>query len=382
MEFYLVGGAVRDELLGLPVTERDWVVVGADREAMRAAGFAQADPVFPVFRHPETGEEYALARRETKRGSGYRGFQVDAGPDVTLHEDLQRRDLTVNAMARDAAGHLIDPFDGRADLDRGLLRHVSPAFVEDPLRVIRLARFAASLGRFGFRVAHGTQRLAVAVAQGGELAHLAPERLWREMHKAMGTEQPWRFFEVLHRCGALAHLVPSLAAAMGEVEAHGARVDSPPVAALKRIAACTGAPAARTAAALCTCVDGRSAADALLQGLRADRDTALLLRRCVTARGDCARARQGDAASLMRLLQAWRAFDAGHSFGQTVAVCAAQEAGNDLPRRLDAAAAAARRVDPAALAAQGLAGAELGQALRAAREQAIRDALGVPGSSG
>ena len=157
MKIFLVGGAVRDRLLGLPVGERDWVVVGATEKEMLAQGFTRLDRDFPVFAHPETGEEYALARTETKTGPGYKGFEVYAGPDVGLEDDLRRRDLTINAVAEAEDGELVDPFGGRQDLDDGLLRHVSPAFVEDPVRLLRIARFAARFGGFGFRIAHGSK---------------------------------------------------------------------------------------------------------------------------------------------------------------------------------------------------------------------------------
>jgi tRNA nucleotidyltransferase (CCA-adding enzyme) len=173
MEIYLVGGAVRDRLLGLEVKDRDWVVVGATPEEMTARGFKMVGADFPVFLHPETKEEYALARTERKSGRGYKGFTVYAGSDVTLEQDLARRDLTINAMAEDSSGRLIDPFHGADDLKRGILRHVSPAFVEDPLRVLRVARFAA---RFDYPVAHATQELMQALVEAGEMESLVGAR--------------------------------------------------------------------------------------------------------------------------------------------------------------------------------------------------------------
>ena len=202
MKIYLVGGAVRDQLLDLPVRDRDWVVVGGSGEQLLARGLQAADAEFPVFIDPASGEEYALARREIKTGPGYKGFHIEAGPEVTLEEDLVRRDLTINALARDESGRLIDLFGGREDLDQGLLRHISPAFVEDPVRLLRTARFAARLGRWGFRVAHTTQGLLGQMAASGELRFLRPERVWREMKQALAEDQPWRFFEVLQRSGA------------------------------------------------------------------------------------------------------------------------------------------------------------------------------------
>ncbi|MGB1110438.1 MAG: multifunctional CCA tRNA nucleotidyl transferase/2'3'-cyclic phosphodiesterase/2'nucleotidase/phosphatase, partial [Gammaproteobacteria bacterium] len=177
MNCYLVGGAVRDELLGRTVKERDWVVVGATPEAMTAAGFTPVGKDFPVFLHPDTHEEYALARTERKAGHGYHGFTVYTSPDVTLEDDLIRRDLTVNAMAKDADGHIIDPYQGKADLEQRLLRHVSDAFAEDPLRVLRVARFAARYAELGFRVHADTQALMQRMVEAGELEHLVPERV-------------------------------------------------------------------------------------------------------------------------------------------------------------------------------------------------------------
>ncbi len=209
MKTYLVGGAVRDELLGLPVRERDWVVVGATAAQMLDLGYRQVGRDFPVFLHPETHEEHALARTERKTAPGYRGFVVHAEPDVTLEEDLLRRDLTINAMARDEAGGLIDPFNGRADLEARLLRHVSPAFAEDPVRILRVARFAARFAHLGFRVADETRALMRRMVAAGEVDALVPERVWQEMERALGEGSPATFFEVLRDCGALAVLFPA-----------------------------------------------------------------------------------------------------------------------------------------------------------------------------
>jgi tRNA nucleotidyltransferase (CCA-adding enzyme) len=207
---YLVGGAVRDEMLGLPQKEKDWVVTGSTPEAMLAAGYRQVGASFPVFLHPETGEEYALARTERKSGHGYHGFAVDFDPGVTLTDDLRRRDLTVNAMARDAQGRLIDPFDGADDLEARVLRHVSPAFREDPLRVLRVARFAARFAPLGFHVHEETLELMREISASGELDHLAAERTWAEIAGAMSAPRPGRFVEVLRDCGALAALLPEV----------------------------------------------------------------------------------------------------------------------------------------------------------------------------
>jgi len=212
MEIYLVGGAVRDLLLGLPVKERDWVVVGSTPEEMIELGYTRVGKDFPVFLHPETREEYALARTERKTGPGYTGFDFHAAPDVSLEEDLQRRDLTINAMAENADGELIDPYDGRNDLDLGRLRHVSPAFAEDPVRILRVARFAARFAQWGFSVAHDTNALMRNMVAAGEVDHLVPERVWAELAKALAYDNPEKFFTVLHGCNALTVLFPEIEA--------------------------------------------------------------------------------------------------------------------------------------------------------------------------
>lgn len=210
MNIYLVGGAVRDRLLGMTVSERDWVVVGTTKQAMLDQGFRQLDADFPVFAHPETGEEYALARRERKTGAGYKGFTTHAAPDVTLEEDLNRRDLTINAIAEDEQGGLIDPCHGEQDLQARILRHITPAFIEDPVRVLRVARFAAYLGGYGFKLAPETLTLMQRMSTAEDFNHLKSERVWRELQRSLATLQPWRFLEVLHECGALERLIPLL----------------------------------------------------------------------------------------------------------------------------------------------------------------------------
>jgi tRNA nucleotidyltransferase (CCA-adding enzyme) len=210
LEIYLVGGAVRDRLLGRPVNERDYVVVGATAEEMLRRGFQRVGKDFPVFLHPETKDEYALARTERKTAPGYHGFVVHAEPEVTLEQDLLRRDLTVNALAEDPQGRLIDPHGGLADLQARVLRHVSPAFAEDPVRILRLARFAARYADLGFRVADETLALMRDMVSAGEVDALVPERVWQEMARALMEDRPSRFFEVLRDCGALARLLPEL----------------------------------------------------------------------------------------------------------------------------------------------------------------------------
>jgi len=210
LTIYLVGGAVRDRLLCLPVDELDYVVVGSTAEEMRRRGFLQVGKDFPVFLHPETKDEYALARTERKCAPGYHGFEVHAAPEVTLEQDLKRRDLTINALAEDWDGQIIDPFGGVADLKARVLRHVSPAFAEDPVRILRVARFAARFAELGFRVAEETMELMCDMVAAGEVDALVPERVWQEMAKALAEERPARFFEVLRACGAPARLLPEL----------------------------------------------------------------------------------------------------------------------------------------------------------------------------
>ena len=210
MEIYLVGGAVRDRLLGLPVQERDWVVVGAEPEELIARGFRPVGREFPVFLHPETGEEYALARTERKVGRGYHGFRFYSSPDVTLEQDLQRRDLTINAIAQDRHGRIIDPFGGRRDLESRLLRHVSPAFREDPVRILRLARFAARFEHLEFTVAPQTLALCREMVAAGEVDALVPERVWQELARALMEPTPSTFIRVLRESSALQRLLPEL----------------------------------------------------------------------------------------------------------------------------------------------------------------------------
>ena len=212
MQTYLVGGAVRDSLLGLPVRDRDWVVVGADAETMLAQGFLPVGKDFPVFLHPDSREEYALARTERKTAKGYTGFAFHADKDVTLEQDLMRRDLTINAIAQSSDGLIVDPFGGEADLRRKILRHVSPAFAEDPVRILRTARFAA---RYGFAVAPETMSLMRGMVESGEARALVPERVWKELARGLMEDHPERMIEVLRECGALKVVLPEVDALFG-----------------------------------------------------------------------------------------------------------------------------------------------------------------------
>ncbi|TAN70464.1 MAG: multifunctional CCA addition/repair protein [Methylobacter sp.] len=215
MEIYLVGGAVRDKLLGLPVKERDWVVLGETPEAMVQQGFRPVGKDFPVFLHPQSHEEYALARTERKTAPGYKGFTIHASPDVSLEQDLIRRDLTINAMAMTQEGQLIDPYGGQLDLEKRMFRHISPAFAEDPVRILRVARFAARYTHLGFTLAEETRTLMQSMVTAGEADHLVPERVWAELCKALGEKSPSAFFYTLKDCAALDKIFPEISCLFG-----------------------------------------------------------------------------------------------------------------------------------------------------------------------
>lgn len=228
MKTYLVGGAVRDELLGYPFKEKDWVVVGATVDDMITAGYQQVGKDFPVFLHPKTKEEHALARTERKTAAGYKGFEVHASPEVTLEEDLIRRDLTINAIAKDETGEFIDPYDGITDINNKILRHVSDAFAEDPVRILRIARFMARYAHLGFSVASDTMVLMQNMVAAGEVDALVPERVWQEMEKALSERTPMSFIETLRECGALKRILPELDCLWGvpQPEEHHPEIDT------------------------------------------------------------------------------------------------------------------------------------------------------------
>ena len=227
MQIYLVGGAVRDTLLNIPIKDKDWVVVGSTPEELIKLGYSQVGADFPVFLHPKTKEEYALARTERKSGGGYQGFNCDFNPDITLEEDLLRRDLTVNAMAQDESGKIYDPYNGQQDIQLKKLRHVSNVFAEDPLRVLRVARFAARFAHLGFTIAKETLELMRHIADSGELELLTPERVWQETERALGESQPWVYFQALRDCGALAVIFPEIDRLFGvpQPELHHPEID-------------------------------------------------------------------------------------------------------------------------------------------------------------
>ena len=371
MKIYCVGGAVRDERLGLPVKDRDWVVVGATPEEMVALGYRPVGKDFPVFLHPGTHEEYALARTERKSGRGYRGFTVFTSPEVTLKEDLARRDLTINAMARDTDGTLIDPFGGAADLDAGLLRHVSPAFAEDPVRILRVARFAA---RFGFTVAPATLDLMRRMVADGEADHLVAERVWQELARGLMEIEPSAMFAVLVNTGALARIAREIEG--GLTGAGLAIVDR---------AAAAGAPLPVRFALTTYGTTTAAVLAALCDRLRVPADCRELALQCLNNLTKVQAALDLGADELMDLLHAADALRRPHRFDvllQAAALTAGTPPGEyPSASRLHGALAAAMGVDAAAIAGDQSDPQPIPERLRAARVNAIAVYLRSVGSA-
>ena len=406
MKAYVVGGAVRDRLLGRPVNDHDWVVVGSTPEQMVAAGFKPVGRDFPVFLHPATHEEYALARTERKSGRGYHGFQFQAAPDVTIEEDLARRDLTINAIAEDpATGVLVDPYGGQRDLQAKVLRHVSDAFADDPVRLLRLARLAARYA--DFEIAPETMALCARMVEAGEVDALVAERVWQELSRGLMEPRPDRMLDVLRDSGALARLLPEVDRLWGvpQPEAHHPEVDAGVhLLMVLRMAARLQAPL--TVRFACLCHDlgkGTTEAEALPRHLGHEaRSVALAEAVCERWRvpADCRalavlvarehghihRSAALNAKSLVRLFERCDAWRRPERFAELLLACECDARGRlgleeqaYEPRpRLTAALAAARAVDTAAVAAEaaarGQSGPAIGAAIAAARAQAIRDA--------
>jgi len=352
MKTYLVGGAVRDKLLGLPVHEHDWVVVGASPQQLLDLGYQPVGKDFPVFLHPSSKEEYALARTERKSGPGYTGFDCYAHPDVTLEQDLLRRDLTVNAIAQDNNGDLIDPFGGRLDLQNKVLRHVSQAFVEDPLRVLRLARFMARYAHLGFSIAPETMALAQQLSASGELQTLPAERLWRELEKSLQAPSPQYFFTTMAATGAADVLLPELTP-----------LDATSADHLQQAAA-TSAPVAVSFALLFARRDPEQT-QTLCQRLKCPgqvRELALLVSRYAR---DPSNWRQPEA--ILTLLEQLDAFRRGQRFELFLQCCALLFPAASTLQRLPAALLACKTVDTAALIAQGYGGLAMAGAVRQQR---------------
>ncbi len=410
MQIYRVGGAVRDSLLGYPHSENDWVVVGARPEELLAQGYTPVGRDFPVFLHPKTREEYALARTERKTGHGYAGFTFYCGDDVTLEDDLSRRDLTINAMAEDADGTLIDPYGGQRDLRDKVLRHVSPAFVEDPVRVLRVARFAARYRPLGFRVAGETLALMRQMVDSGEVDHLVPERIWQETESALGEDAAAVFFRVLRDCGALARIYPELDALFGvpQTPEHHPEIDTGEHSLLVLQQACKLSPSTevRFAALIHDLGKGTTppaewprhiAHEArslplvkqLCQRVTAPnryRELALLAAQYHT---HCHRALELKPSTLLKLLQQTDAFRRPERFEQFLLCCEADARGRtglenrDYPQAdyLRRVLAACQQVDVQAITAQGLSGKAFGEALnrqRLARVKQLKSAESPP----
>jgi tRNA nucleotidyltransferase (CCA-adding enzyme) len=403
MQIYMVGGAVRDALLGLPVQDRDWVVVGATPEALVAQGYVPVGKDFPVFLHPASREEYALARTERKTAQGYRGFAVHAAPDVTLEEDLARRDLTINAIAQGSDGTLTDPYGGQRDIAARVLRHVTEAFTEDPVRILRVARFAA---RFpDFSIAPDTLALMQRMVADGEVDALVPERVWQELARGLMTQQPSRMFEVLRACGALHKLLPEVARLWGvpqRAEYHPEVDSGVHLMMVLDMAAQLNAPLAARFACLGHDLgkgttpqaewprhighEERSARllKALCLRLRVPNDCSELADVVAREHGNIHQSSEFGAAALVRLLERCDAFRKPQRFEDILLACECDARGrlglNEQPyperQRLLGALSAAQSVNTAEVAAaaeaQGLSGAAIGQAVHAARTQALR----------
>ena len=406
MQTYLVGGAVRDALLGRTVVDRDWVVVGATPELMLAQGFIAVGRDFPVFLHPLSHEEYALARTERKTAPGYRGFVVQASPEVTLEDDLRRRDLTINAIAQDASGALIDPYGGRADLQRKVLRHVSDAFAEDPVRILRVARFAA---RFAdFTVAAETEALMREMAGQGELDALVPERVWQELSRGLMQAKPSRMFEVLRNCGALKRLLPELDRLWGVTQPsqHHPEIDTGAhLLLVLDMSARQGAPLSVRYACLGHDLGkgetpreqlprhvGHEARSVKLvagmsQRLRVPRDCAELAEVVAREHGHVHASMDLSAAAVLRLLERCDALRQPERFDAVLQACECDARGRaglqerPYPQagRLRLALAAVQAVATAPIAAEaaarGLQGADIGRAIAQARFDALTRAL-------
>jgi tRNA nucleotidyltransferase (CCA-adding enzyme) len=409
MRSYLVGGAVRDRLLGRPVVDNDHVVVGATPQEMLALGYRAVGKDFPVFLHPHTAEEYALARTERKTGHGYRGFAVHADPGVTLEEDLARRDLTINAIAQDEHGVLVDPFDGQRDIQQRVLRHVSDAFVEDPVRLLRVARFAARFAPLGFTVAQETMALMRAMVADGEVDHLVPERVWAETRRALAEAQPSAFVRVLRGAGALAVLFPEVDALYGvpqRAEFHpeidtGAHLElvldmtaqlAPGDDLAGFCALCHDLGKALTPAAELPAHIGHEHAGvvplrALVARLKVPTEHAALAELVCREHLNAHRALELKPATVLRLLTKLDALRRPQRLETFLTVCEADKRGRRgradaaYPQApyLRAARAAAAAVDAADFLARGLAGPAIGAAMENARIAAIAAVPRAPG---
>ena len=402
MEIYLVGGAVRDKLLGLPVKERDWVVIGEKPDSMLKQGFRPVGKDFPVFLHPKTHEEYALARTERKTAPGYKGFAIHAAPDVSLEQDLIRRDLTINAMALTPQGQLIDPYGGQRDLEQRLFRHISPAFAEDPVRILRVARFAARYAHLGFTLAEETRNLMQVMVETGEVDHLVPERVWAELFKALSEKMPSEFFNTLKACAALAKIFPELNCLFGvpQPEKHHPEVDTGVHAmlSLEQAARLSSSPEVRFAALVHDLGKGVTpkaswphhyghetlglpVLESLCTRLRVPNSFKVLAMRVMQYHTHSHRAFELRASTITDMLAALGAYKVGHKLPEFLQACEADAKGrtgfeNTLypqAELLRGAARVASSVDTSSILNGELKGAHIGEAIRRLRIKAVAE---------
>ncbi len=400
MKAFLVGGAVRDYLLDWPVKEKDWVVVGETPESMLAKGFKPVGKDFPVFLHPLTHDEYALARTERKTAPGYKGFVVHAAPEVTLEEDLIRRDLTINAMAMCDDGTIIDPYNGRRDLEQRIFRHISPAFGEDPVRILRVARFAARYAHLGFTLAEETRDLMEQMVGNGETEHLVAERVWAELYRALLEQSPSAFFNILKDCRALESIFPEIARLFGipQPPTYHPEIDTGihVMMVLDQAAKLSNKAEVRLAALLHDLgkgltppeqwpshhgheKNGLPVLEAFCERLRVPKHFKSLCQQVMRYHGHCHRARELRANTLTDVLNALNAFKPKHSLAEFLLACEADMRGRKgfeckpYPQAdyMAGAALAARSVDTAEIAQSGLKGSQIGAEIRRRRIAAV-----------
>ncbi|GAB6140626.1 multifunctional CCA addition/repair protein [Methylosoma difficile] len=404
MQIYLVGGAVRDQLLGYPVIERDWLVIGETPESMLAQGFRPVGKDFPVFLHPDNNEEYALARTERKTAPGYKGFVIHAEPDISLEQDLLRRDLTINAMALDEDGQVIDPYGGQQDLQQRIFRHVSPAFAEDPVRILRLARFAARYAHLGFTLAEETRAMMQQMVEAGEVDYLVPERVWAELFKALNEQTPAAFFETLNACGALAKIFPEIHALFGvpQPEQHHPEIDTGihSLMSLQQAVLLSDNPEVRFAALVHDLGKALSPKDNLphhyghenaglpiletfCKRLRVPNSFRVLALQVMQYHTHCHRVFDLRASTIVDMMVALGVTKPKNNFALFLLACEADAKGRtgfetrdyNQVRYLSRIAAALQSVDTSSISKSGLQGPQIGEAIRRLRIKAVRQAM-------
>ncbi|MGZ8955903.1 MAG: multifunctional CCA addition/repair protein [Methylovulum sp.] len=404
MEIYLVGGAVRDKLLNNPIKENDWLVIGETPESMVKQGFRPVGKDFPVFLHPQSHEEYALARTERKTARGYKGFAIHASPDVTIEQDLIRRDLTINAMAMTPEGRVIDPFGGQQDLERRVFRHVSPAFTEDPVRILRVARFAARYAHLGFKLAEETRGLMQTMVTAGEVDYLVPERVWAELFKALNEPTPSAFFYTLKECGALARIFPEIDNLFGvpQPEKYHPEIDTGLhcMLCLQQAAHLSASPEVRFAALVHDLgkaispkenlphhheheIKGLPLLEAFCLRLRVPNTFRVLALQVMQYHTHCHRAFELRASTLTDLLVALGVFKEGNCFPEFLLACEADAKGRTgLENRpypqaefLTAVAKSVQFLDISSVLNSDLKGSQIGEAIRRLRIQVVAETV-------